>query len=104
MTPTGPAPTMTTGIGSALVRWETVHRRSADHEEEEGQGHQTQDDGRGDLAHAVAVAEVGDDCPTEEHQQSRGGQGTDHRDERPDEQPEDGEDLEQRRSVGTPRR
>ena len=76
----------------------------SDHEEEEGQGHQAQDDGRRDLAQAVAVAEVDDDCPTEQQQQSRGGQGADHGDERADEQAEDGEDLQECRSAGTPRR
>ena len=86
---------MTTGIGSALVRCGAVHRRSPTTRRRKARVTSTQDDGRGDLAHAVAVAEVGDDCPAEEQQQSRGGQGTDHRDERADEQPEDGEDLEQ---------
>ena len=43
----------------------------------------------------VSVAEVGDEGPTEEHQQPHGGQGTDQWDERADEQAEDGKDLEE---------
>ena len=85
---------MTTGTGSAVVRCEGRSSEVSDHQDEVGQGHQTQDEGRGDLTYAVAVAQVGDERPTEEHQESRGGQGADQRDERADEQPEDGEDLE----------
>ena len=38
-----------------------------DRQQEVAQGHQAEDDRRGDLAYAVAVADMGDDCPAEEH-------------------------------------
>ena len=80
-------------IGAACAG--TCSSEVAQHEDDEGRRHRAEDEGRGDLTHAVAVAEVRDHGPAEQQQQSRGGQGADQRDGRADEQPEDGEDLEQ---------
>ena len=55
----------------------------------------SQHDGRGHLAHAVTIPEMDDDCAAEEDQQSAGCQSTDQRHERPREQPEDRQDLQE---------
>jgi len=69
--------------------------RHVDDEDEEGEGRQAQDDCRRQLARAVAAAEVDEDCSAEQQQQSGRGQGTDHRHERPGQQAEDTEDLQE---------
>ncbi len=70
-----------------------AHRRPAEREDEEGEGGQAEDDCRHQFARAVAAAEVHDHCSAEQQQQPRRGQCADHRHQRPDQQAEDTEDL-----------
>ena len=94
MSPTGPAPTMITGMGSVRVRWVRLIGGLPNSEDEEGEGRQAEDDCRHQFARAVAAAEVDDHCSAEQQQQPHRGQCADHRHERPDQQAEDTEDLE----------
>ena len=80
------------GIGAGALG--TAHRRPPNTRMRKARVVRPRTTAGSQLARAVAAAEVGDHCSAEQQQQSRRGQCTDHRHQRPDQQAEDTEDLE----------